>query len=169
MNIQVNPQQSLANLPSSKPANNPAPQAAAAETTPAAKKDDLTLSVSLKSLGKGALGVGGGTVAGVLSGTAATAAITIIAEKGIPKHFGGYLAVGGLLVGGGAGLIGAGSSALFAGNAKTGAIVGGITGGVAAGAYLGKQLGSVGGAALGAAVGAIAGAVGGYTAAKIKE
>lgn len=171
MNINVTSNASLAQLPSTRQADSTASQAAktAEAAKPASSGDSLEFSVSPRKLGKGLLGIAGGTGTAIVGGTAATAAFTLIAEKGIPKDFGGYLAAGGLLVGGGAGLLGAASSALVTNDPKTGAVVGSLVGGAAAGAYMGKTLGTLPGALLGGALGALAGGIGGYTAAKIKQ
>ncbi|PKL77050.1 MAG: hypothetical protein CVV27_07215, partial [Candidatus Melainabacteria bacterium HGW-Melainabacteria-1] len=101
--MQVTSTQSFTQLPANRPAAQPAEQASAqAPITPS--KDGV-------SFGRGALSVLGGTGAALLGSGAASAAITLIAEKGIPKDFGGYIAVG-TAVGGAAGLAGALTSAV---------------------------------------------------------
>jgi hypothetical protein len=149
--------------PTTKPTEPPK----AAEQPKGLAKDNLE--VSAPSFGKKLLGIAGGTGAGIVGGTAASAALVLIVEKGVPRDFGGYVLAGGLLVGGGAGLLGAASSTFVANNPKAGGVIGAVVGGGAGAAYLGKTLGSVGAAVLGGAIGALAGGIGGYTAAKIQH
>jgi len=142
------------------------PQAPAASEQTSQLKNDV-LEIDVKRVGRGALSLAGGAGAGILSGSVATTALVIGLERGIPKNMGGYVAAGGLLIGGAGGAAGALASTLLTDDAKTGAVVGGVAG-AATGAALGKVLGTKG-AMLCAAVGAVAGAAGGWSSAKIRE
>jgi hypothetical protein len=141
--------------------------AAPAENTSQLKND--VLHIDLKRVGKGALGLAGGAGAGILGGAVTSGAAAIVLERGIPANIGGYVAAGGLLVGGMGGAAGAITSTLLTNNPKTGALVGGAAGAVTGAAYLGKTLGNTNAAILGGVVGGVAGAIGGYTSAKIRD
>ncbi len=159
MNIQVASSQPFTQLPVNRPATE---KSQADQVSAQASSHDSV------SIGRGLLSVASGTGAGLLGGGVAATALALIAEKGLSKDFGGYVAVGGAL-GGAAALAGATASTLFTDNPTTGAVAGAITGGIAAGAMLGKTLGNVNAAALGAAIGIVGGGIGGYVAAKIKH
>jgi hypothetical protein len=133
----------------------PAQASSPPSETPALKSDGLQITLDVKKTGKGFIGLVGGT-------------LVVAMERGLPSNFGGYIAAGGLLVGGGAGAVGAITSAVFTNDPKTGALLGAATGAATGAAILGKSLGSKA-AILGGAVGAVAGAAGGWASAKIRQ
>ncbi len=120
----------------------PAQASSPPSETPALKSDGLQITLDVKKTGKGFIGLVGGTGAGILAGGGGTAALVVAMERGLPSNFGGYIAAGGLLVGGGAGAVGAITSAVFTNDPKTGALLGAATGAATGAAILGKSLGS---------------------------
>lgn len=150
----------------------PSVQQAGKAAAPAENKTQLkndVLQIDLKRVGKGALGLVGGAGAGILGGGVTAGAAAIVLERGIPSNIGGYVAAGGLLVGGLGGAAGAITSTVLTSDPKTGALLGGAAGAVTGAAYLGKSFGNANAAILGGVVGGVAGAIGGYTSAKIRD